>query len=129
MRDKLRHGAGFIASGLIAFGTDAAVLWVMLHAAGLDPFSGRLIAMSIAMVAAYFAHRRLTFNVPEPPTLKQFAKFASVASTANAINYALYASILLLSPSSTPLTALLIASVVAMMVSYAGFRFGVFRRT
>lgn len=129
MLKRLRHGAGFIISGLIAFSTDAGVLWLLTRFAGLDPYSARAIAILTAMVVAYFAHRRLTFCVTHPPSAVEFAKFASVASTANAINYAIYAGLLLLVPGCTPLQALLAASIVAMAVSYLGFRFGVFKKS
>lgn len=129
MLNRLRHGAGFITSGLIAFSTDAAVLWLLTRLAGLDPYSARAIAILTAMVVAYFAHRRLTFSVSLPPSAMEFMKFASVASTANAINYAIYAGMLLLVPGCTPLQALLVASIVAMAVSYLGFRFGVFKKS
>jgi putative flippase GtrA len=129
MLKHLRHGAGFIVSGLIAFSTDAAVLWLLTRFAELDPYSARIAAILAAMVAAYFAHRRLTFAVVNPPSASEFLKFASVASTANAINYAIYAGMLLALPGCTPLQALLAASAVAMAVSYLGFRFGVFKKT
>lgn len=129
MLNTLRHGAGFIVSGLIAFSTDAAVLWLLTSFAAIDPYSARVIAILVAMVAAYFAHRRLSFAVATPPSLSEFAKFASVASTANVINYAIYAGMLLVVPGCTPLQALLVASVIAMIVSYLGFRFGVFKKS
>lgn len=129
MLNRLKHGAGFITSGLIAFSTDAAVLWLLTRLSGLDPYSARAIAILTAMAVAYFAHRRLTFSVSHPPSAMEFMKFASVASTANAINYAIYAGMLLLIPGCTPLQALLVASIVAMAVSYFGFRFGVFKKS
>lgn len=129
MLNRLRHGAGFIISGLIAFSIDAAVLWLFTRFAGLDPYSARIAAILTAMVAAYFAHRRLTFAVVSPPSASEFLKFASVASTANGINYAIYAGMLMMIPGCTPLQALLVASVIAMAVSYIGFRFGVFKKT
>ncbi len=129
MLNRLRHGAGFLVSGLIAFSTDAGVLWLLTRFAGLDPYSARILAILVAMVAAYFAHRRLTFSVTNPPSASEFLKFASVASTANAINYAIYAGLLVMIPACTPLQALLAASIVAMAVSYLGFRFGVFKKS
>lgn len=128
MLKTLRHGAGFLVSGLIAFSIDAGVLWALTAHAGFDPYTARVFAILTAMVAAYFAHRRLTFSVADPPSASEFLKFASVASTANAINYGIYAGLLLAVPGSTPLQALLAASVVAMIVSYLGFRFGVFKK-
>lgn len=129
MLNRLVHGAGFLASGLIAFSVDAGVLWLLTRFAGLDPYSARVIAILVAMVVAYFAHRRWTFAVANAPSASEFLKFASVASTANAINYAIYAGMLLAIPVCTPLQALLVASVVAMAVSYLGFRFGVFKKS
>lgn len=127
MKHMLKHGAGFVLAGAIAFSTDMTVLWLLTSHGRLDPYSARVIAICAAMVAAYFAHRRFSFQTAEPPSLAQFAKFASIAGFANALNYAIYAGILVFVTGSTPLGALLIASVIAIAVSYTGFRFGVFR--
>jgi putative flippase GtrA len=128
MRNKIRHGAGFIASGGLAFVTDASILTLLTRGAGLDPFSARLIAIACAMIVAFFAHRRLTFAVTEPATWGQFSKFIGVATTASIVNYAIYAGILLFRPGSEPLIALIFATALSMFVSYVGMRFGVFRK-
>lgn len=121
-----RHAPGFVAAGLIALGTDAGVLSALI-ALGVDPFSARLVAIALAMVAAFFAHRRLTFAVTTPPTMSEFARFLAVAWSASAVNYTVYAAVLLAWPSSPPLLALLVATVVSMCVTYIGLRLGVFR--
>ena len=128
MIEKVRHGAGFLTSGVLAFTTDASVLWILTHIFGNDPYSARAVAIAAAMVVGYFAHRRLTFCVPEVPTLRQFGKFARVAATASALNYAIYAGVLFADPGFEPLAALVIASIVAMIASYLGLRFGVFKK-
>lgn len=127
-RSTLQHGAGFVASGLLATLTDAGVLVALTRGLGSDPFSSRLVAIACAMVVGFFAHRRLTFAVQEPATIKQFTQFVSVAATAAAINYALYAAILLIWPSTDPLIAMLAPTLAAMTVSYLGLRFAVFRK-
>lgn len=124
-----RHGAGFIASGAIAFTTDAVILAGLTRVAGLDPFTSRLIAIACAMIAGFFAHRRLTFAVQTPATLTEFSKFLGVAATASTVNYAIYAGILLVRPNTEPVLALLAATAVAMGVTYVGLRFGVFRKS
>jgi putative flippase GtrA len=129
MRDRLAHGAGFLVSGLLAFTADASVLWILTRFAGVDPYSARLLAILTAMVAAYFAHRRLTFADTSPPSIAQFAKFASVAAAANATNYAAYVVLLRTVANITPLVAMAAASAIAMVLSYVGFRFGVFRKS
>jgi putative flippase GtrA len=128
MTSGIRHGAGFIVSGGLAFTTDASILALLTRGAHLDPFSARLIAIACAMIVGFFAHRRFTFAVREKATLPQFAKFLGVAATASLLNFAIYAGILFLRPGTEPLIALVAATAVAMCVSYAGMRFGVFRK-
>lgn len=127
-RSLARHGAGFLASGLIAFSIDAAMLHLLTRFAGLDPFSARVLAIGIAMIAGWLAHRRLTFAVGKPPSLSEFLRYAAVAWSAAAINYAIYALILIARANTPPLAALVGATIVSMCVSYLGMRFGVFAR-
>jgi putative flippase GtrA len=124
----LRQGAGFATSGALAFATDAIVLKSLTAWTGLSPFLARLIAIAIAMVVGWLSHRRLTFAVKAAPSLAEFLRYAALAWTAAAINYGIFAVILLLRPETEPLLALLIATVVSMCVSYIGMRFGVFRK-
>lgn len=123
-----RHWGGFIVSGATAAVVDAAVTLALVHFAGFDPFTARLIAILIAMVVAWLMHRRLTFAVTAAPSLREFLRFAAVAWSANALNYAIYAGILLVWPGALPLVAILIATAIAAVFSYVGFRFGVFRQ-
>lgn len=124
----VKHGAGFLASGILATGTDAAVLLAMTRGFGLGPFSGRIIAIGCAIVVGYFAHRRLTFGSREPVSLSQFSKFVSVAASASATNYVLYAAILLMWPGTEPLVAMIIPTLAGMVISYLGLRSAVFRK-
>jgi putative flippase GtrA len=120
------HGAGFLVSGVIAFTVDALVLLLMTKVLGLGPFVGRLIAICVALVASWQCHRRLTFVVKQRATLSEFLAFAAVAWTSAAVNYSIYSLILLGWPGTQPVVALFLASLIAMFVSYAGYRFGVF---
>lgn len=121
-----RHLGGFATSGAIAFSVDAIVLALLTKGLGADPFLARLAAISIAMVAGWQAHRRLTFDVRRPSTLAEFLSYAAVAWSSAAVNYSAYAAVLILRPGTEPLVALVLASLVAMTVSYLGMRFGVF---
>jgi putative flippase GtrA len=80
------------------------------------------------MVVGWLAHRRLTFAVDKPPSVPVFAAYAGLAWTSAALNYAVYAAILLARPATAPVAAVFVASVVAMAASYLGMRFAVFRR-
>ena len=124
---SFRHWGGFFLSGGTASVVDAAITTALIHFAGFDPFSARLLAILVAMVVAWLMHRRITFDVTSPPSLREFAKFAAVAWSANALNYVIYAAILLVRPATWPLAALVVSTAVAAFFSYAGFRLGVFR--
>jgi putative flippase GtrA len=100
----------------------------LINLAGLGPFLARLIAILVAMVIAWLMHRRITFDVPDPPSIGEFLRFAGVAWTAAAVNYLVYAAILIVLPGTPPLAAMTVSSIVAAVVSYTGFRIGVFRR-
>lgn len=121
------HVLRFLASGTLALLVDAAILAALNRGLGLDPFLSRLVAISIAMVVGWLAHRNVTFSVKRPPTFREFLHYASVAWTAAAVNYGIYAGILIWEPATPPLLSLLIASAITMVLSYTCLRFGVFR--
>jgi putative flippase GtrA len=124
---SFRHWGGFLLSGGTAALVDAGITTALIHLARLDPFSSRIVAILVAMVVAWLMHRRITFAVTAPPTLREFGKFAAVAWSANTLNYAIYAVILLVWPGFSPLVALIISTGIAAVFSYLGFRLGVFR--
>ncbi len=123
---SFRHWGGFLVSGGTAFVVDAALTLALTYA-GLNAFAARLIAIMVAMVVAWLMHRRFTFAVKAPPSLREFMKFAAVAWSANALNYGIYAVLLLVWPALWPLAAMVVSTAVAMVFSYLGFRLGVFR--
>lgn len=123
---SFRHWGGFLVSGGTAFVVDAALTLALTYA-GLNAFAARLIAIMVAMVVAWLMHRRFTFAVKAPPSLREFMKFAAVAWSANALNYGIYAVLLLVWPALWPFAAMVVSTAVAMVFSYLGFRLGVFR--
>lgn len=123
----LRHWGGFLLSGLIALSCDAAVLQIGILVFGLHPLAARLIAISVAMVAGWLAHRRLTFSLTTPPTLGEFTRYSAIAWTTAALNYAAFAAVLYFWPAAHPLLALAVASIVATFFAYIGMRYGAFR--
>lgn len=124
----IRHGLGFLISGSIAFAVDALIMTVLTGVFGVHPIIARLGAISMAMVAGWRAHRRLTFAVATKPSLPEFLRYAGVAWTAAAINYGLFVLILLVRPSTEPFVALVASSLGAMIFAYLGMRFAAFRR-
>jgi putative flippase GtrA len=125
---SFRHWGGFLFSGGVAFLVDAGITTGLIKFAAADPFSARFIAVVIAMVVAWLMHRRVTFNVQRSPSWGEFLRFAAVAWSASALNYFIYAAILLVRPTTMPILALIVSSGAAAIFSYVGFRLGVFRQ-
>lgn len=125
----LRHWGGFLASGLIALSVDASLLEVGVRLLSLDPLVARLGAISLAMVAGWLAHRRLTFALDSPASLPEFLKYLAAGWLSAAVNYSVFAIAIVAVPKLPRLGALILASTVAMIFSYAAMRYGVFARS
>lgn len=123
----VRHGLGFLASGLIALSVDAAVLTLLTAVFSIHPIPARLVAISFAMVAGWLSHRTLTFAVSAPPSFPEFLRYAGVGWTAAAINYGVFVAIILARPATVPVVALIGSSLVATIFAYLGMRFAAFR--
>jgi putative flippase GtrA len=126
-RSGAAHWLGFLLSGGAAFAVDAGVLEALLHLTAWSPLVCRLIAIPCAMLVGWRMHRRLTFAVKTPATLREFLSFAAVGWSASVVNYGLFAGLLLLFPSLLPFAALVASSAFAMVWSYFGYRLHVFR--
>jgi putative flippase GtrA len=124
----VRHGLAFLFSGSLAFLTDAAILKLLTGFAGVHAIPARLVAISIAMTAGWLAHRRFTFRLAVPPTLREFLRYAAVGWTVSAINFGVFVAIVLVRPHIEPLYALFASSLVAMVFAYLGMRFAAFRK-
>jgi putative flippase GtrA len=138
---SFRHWGGFIFSGLTAFLVDFIVIELLSRLFGVEANLANLIGILVATVVAWLLHRRISFNVPEPPSLREFVRFFIVASGANSISFLSNALFLWLFPIINfdalftwllPVTTLEVAffssRAVGGALSYIGFRFGVFRR-
>lgn len=123
----VRHYGGFVLSGILALIADAVVLVLLSSYVGVPPLLARPVSIGVAMIVSWRINRFVTFAYPHAPTVAEFARFAAVSWTAQAVNYAIFAVIMVWQPDTHPVAALIAASFVSMFVSYAGFRFGVFR--
>ncbi len=124
----LRHYGGFLAGGLSALGTDMLFLHLLTTYGGLSPLLARPIGILFAVIVSWAINRRVAFALTAPPSFSEFAKFAAASALAVAVNYLVFAALLLIYPAFHPLAAIVVASLVSMFVSYTGFRFGAFRK-
>ena len=122
----LRHYGGFLFAGTLAFLADALVLVALTQLADFNPLVARLFAITTAMVVSWLVNRTITFRVGAPPSAREFVRFAALAWTTAALNYAVFAAVLLAVPGTHPLLALVISSLVAAVFAYICMRFAVF---
>ena len=116
---------GFV--GIAGFIADAATL-VILVAAGLDPFSGRVASMLIAALVTWRLNRSFTFGASSTSEASEGVRYGLVAVTVAAMNYGIYAGLLLAFPGLWPPVALAVATAISMWMSFLGYSRIAFRR-
>jgi putative flippase GtrA len=124
----IRHYGGFLAGGTLAFATDVLVFQVLHLALAVPVLLARIGSIAVAMVASWLVNRTVTFAMPEPPTLREFLRFAFLGWSVALFNYAVFAAVILARPEIWPPFAIGVAAIAAMLLAYAGMRFGVFRK-
>ena len=124
MKTLLRFG---LVGGL-GFLTDAAILQSLLATTLLDPISARLVSIGLALFVTWLLNRYLTFAPSSRGAVVEGARYGGIGIASSALNYAVYAALILAVPSMVPLAALAIASVVAMGFSFLGYSRLVFDR-
>lgn len=125
---RLRHLCAFVFCGLLATGTDILIYSLLDTVPGSPPAFSRLVSVSIAMFTGWLAHRRFTFGIRTAPRLREFLVYAGVAWMAASVNYFCFMLILLWITALPGSIAIILSSAVAMVFSYLGMRFGVFRK-
>lgn len=88
----------------------------------------RLIAIIFAMGITWAFSRAVTFGRSRFPLLLEGACYGSVGLLSAPLNYLIYAGLLLKMPGRDPPAVLVVASLTAMMVSWAGCARFVFKK-
>lgn len=128
-RRRLRQRvSGFVMAGGSAFVLDALVLSALTRGYGLDPFSARAIAMTLASLWTWQINRHFSFGRAHDGAAREGLRYAGVVLAAAAVNYGVYAAVLVLVRGAVPLAALVAGTGVAMFVSFFGFDRFVFRK-
>jgi len=124
----LRHYGGFVLAGSSAFVTDVAAYHALNSFAGINLLIARFLSISLAMVVSFLLNRSITFAIPGTPRAAEFLRFVAVAWMASAVNYGLFAGIMLARPETAWLLAIVIATALSMIASYLGMRAAVFAK-
>ena len=117
--------------GAVGFCVDAAGLLLLVGAAGMNPVAARFASFACAVLATFELNRRWAFAGATPqPYLRRLAAYLGVQGVGFVVNFGVYAAayLLLPAPLNAPVLSLAYASILALLVNFAGARFVVFRR-
>ncbi|KDE40118.1 MAG: GtrA family protein [Nitrincola lacisaponensis] len=92
---------------------------------GMPPLIANVFGFAVAFNVSYFGHRKLTFKADALNHSRTLPRFASVALGSFAVNEALYALLLMLTPLRYDVALLLVLGIVAVL-TYLFSRFWAF---
>ena len=127
---KLLQVFRFCVIGGIGFLIDATLLVACNKLAGLDPISARGLSFVVAVLATFELNRRWSFHSRRTGTYAAtFIAYLSMQIVGFACNLCVYSLLYigLPNPYKQPVLCLAIASLLALMVNYAGASGLVFR--
>lgn len=116
---RLGRYAAFGAVGATGFAVDAALLEILIRLADWNALAARVPAIAVAGLATYLLNRRFTFKAAGHANLAEAVRYAAGLASASALNYGMFAGLLIAFPALAPFLALVAASLAAMALSYA----------
>lgn len=117
----------FGIAGGSAFLCDVGALWLLTAFTTLEPFLGRVFAITIAMVFSWLINRSLVFGKSGRSLVHEGGRYGAVSLGGAMLNYLIYAASLMLFPALSPILATAIASACVMFWSWTGYSRYVFR--
>ena len=125
-RIKRLHQIRFLRFGLIGAGgfvVDTSVLWLMLHAVGLDKYSGRGVSFMAAVTFTWFGNRTLTFRDRAARTglLREWATFVAANAFGGVVNLAVYTALVTFAPppANNPFVAVFVGVLAGLVFNFA----------
>lgn len=118
----------FVLAGGVGFLADAAVLALLLAFTPLGPFFARILSICFALTVTWMLNRHLTFGPSNRGMMREGARYGGVGLSTSLINFLVYSALLYLAPTTSPLAALVVASLIAMALSFIGYSRLVFDR-
>ena len=119
LRWLLRHP--FIRFGMVGaagYVVDAAMLALATHALDLDPYTGRILSIAVAMIVTWQGNRHFTFaerraRGSAAAIAREGLAFAGANMVGAAVNYAVYAA--LVAYAGTPWSNVFVAQVFGVL--------------
>jgi putative flippase GtrA len=125
-RVKRLHQVRFLRFGLVGAGgfiVDTSVLWLMIHGAGLDKYSGRGVSFMAAVTFTWFGNRILTFRDRAASTglWREWATFVTANAFGGFVNLAVYTALVTFAPppASNPFLAVFAGVLAGLLFNFA----------
>ena len=135
-RMRRLHEIRFIRFGLIGAGgfvVDTSVLWLMMHAVGLDKYSGRGVSFMAAVTFTWLGNRMLTFRDRAAQTglWREWATFVAANAFGGFVNLALYTALVTFAPppANNPFFAVFAGVLAGLAFNFTLSSRVVFRKT
>ncbi len=125
----------FGAVGAAGYVVDNSVLFAMLHLAGADPYSGRLVSFLAAATFTWWGNRNFTFHEQRAlgplGAAKEWLRFLAANGVGGLVNLGLYASLVKFAPPpvNNPFLALPIGVLAGLVFNFFLSKKLVFRTT
>ena len=113
--------AKFAIVGSAGFVLDSFILVLLVKSGNWNPFSARIVSMSVAVLCTWFAHRNWTFPTGQLRSpFPQTVIYGAVQFIGLSINYAVFSALIISSVywRELPVLAVALGSVTAMVVTY-----------
>lgn len=117
----------FLIAGSVGFALDAGMTLLILHATTASPFIARFVGIAAALGFTWLFNRTFTFGRSAHSLAKEGVRYATVGVVSTAVNYAVFASLLLAIPDLQPLVALTLGSASGTLFGFFGYSRFVFR--
>ncbi|TDK35417.1 GtrA family protein [Rhizobium deserti] len=117
----------FLLAGGGGFLVDAGLTHVLITVAGLSPLAARVPAIMAAMAFTWLINRSRTFGPSRRSLAVEGFRYWAVGITSAALNYAIYSSLIFITPLLQPIVAIILSSLAATFYSFFGYSRFVFR--
>lgn len=113
--------------GALGFVADWAVLQAMVQLTGADPVVGRVVSVVVALTTTWGLHRWFTFAVIGRPNFLEWTRYMLSNAVGALTNFSVYTGMILMWPGLGLTIPLIVSSIVALTVNYAGAAYFVFK--
>jgi putative flippase GtrA len=117
----------FLLAGAGGFLIDAGLTHVLITSASLGPLAARVPAIMAAMAFTWLINRSRTFGPSSHSLAVEGFRYWAVGITSAALNYAVYSSLISVTPMLQPIAAIVLSSLAATLYSFFGYSRFVFR--